>query len=154
MVPCTPYPSGTEGSGDPRSPTPYPWRVAGSRDPQSPHSLPLVSFGIWGPTVTPIPNPWQVELGSHGHPTPSPRLTAGSWVPGKWQDPGTYDHLTPNLWQPGFGHPGSPRSLPLVSCGIQGPPITHTPYPWWAAGSQAPGSRALSTALLRSAPSW
>lgn len=27
-------------------------------------------------------------------------------------------------------------------------------YPWWAAGSQAPGSRALRTALFRRALSW
>lgn len=27
-------------------------------------------------------------------------------------------------------------------------------YRWWAAGSQAPGSRALRTALFRSALSW
>lgn len=40
---------------------------------------------------------------------------------------------------------------PLVSSRMDG---RITAYPWWAAGSQDPGSRALCTALLRRTLSW
>lgn len=50
------------------------------------------------------------------------------------------------------GRAGGWRPRVLGVCGVRGG--AGGAYPWWAAGSQAPGSRALRTALFRSALSW
>lgn len=111
----------------------------GPRD--APRPLRLAIVGARAPTqpilAVPLPSPRLANNVGRGGKHSPPLASSGV--------PGPVDRVQPT--------PGQPRKKVQPISGQQ-PDGQSTSYPWWVAGSQVPGRRALCTALLRRALSW